>query len=438
MLACPEEAEDAVQHTFIQAYNSIRGGNRDLKLKPWLYAIARNRCISILRARREQAAELDDIPTAGLSDAVQRRSELRDMLGDIRELPDDQRAALVLSEMGDLSHAEIATVVGCEASKVKSLVFQARSSLIESRNARDVPCHEIREQLATATGGQLRRGPLRRHVKQCSGCAEFRDTVRKQRRSMAALLPVVPSVALKHSALGAIGIGGSASAAAGGGMAIGTTTASKAVALLAAAGVAVGGGVAVTETISHGRPSTSNAAPAVRSAANPAAAPGTGLGTLAPGRHHTAPGSRPGLRHGHGTSSGRTSPGATHDHGKGVKGNTNADLHGHANGSPLPQNHGTSIAPGLNGTAGQGQPDGVGNNSGTDNGNHNGATNGHANGAPTAPPKRGGRSAENQSSSSQGNGPADHPAQGPNLTPPTTVTTGPPLDAPGKRVGNPH
>src|SRR5690348_11503010 len=46
MLACPDEAEDAVQHTFIQAYDSVRRGDRDIKLKPWLYAIARNRCIS--------------------------------------------------------------------------------------------------------------------------------------------------------------------------------------------------------------------------------------------------------------------------------------------------------------------------------------------------------------------------------------------------------
>src|SRR3954471_1804030 len=86
MLPSVEEAEDAVQHTFIQAYDSIRRSSRELKLKAWLYAIARNRCISILRGRREQAAELDDLPTAGLSEEVQQRSELRELLGDIHEL----------------------------------------------------------------------------------------------------------------------------------------------------------------------------------------------------------------------------------------------------------------------------------------------------------------------------------------------------------------
>src|SRR3954452_12504648 len=43
MLASVEEAEDAVQHTFAQAYDSIRRSSRELKLKAWLYAIARNR-----------------------------------------------------------------------------------------------------------------------------------------------------------------------------------------------------------------------------------------------------------------------------------------------------------------------------------------------------------------------------------------------------------
>src|SRR3954469_7338271 len=46
MLASAEEAEDAVQHTFIEQYASIRRSSRELKLKAWLYAIARNRCLS--------------------------------------------------------------------------------------------------------------------------------------------------------------------------------------------------------------------------------------------------------------------------------------------------------------------------------------------------------------------------------------------------------
>src|SRR3954447_4452092 len=285
MLASVQEAEDAVQHTFIQAYDSMRQSNREIKLKAWLYAIARNRCLSVLRARREQAAELDDIPTAGLSDAVQQRTDLREMLADIQELPEEQRAALVLSELGDLSHADIASVVGCEASKVKSLVFQARSSLIELRNARAIPCHEIREQLATATGGALRRGPPRRHVKQCEGCAEFGQAVAGQRKAMAALLPVVPSAALKQGALATIGGGASAAAGgsvAGGGLAgaIGTTTAGKAVTILAVSAAAVSGGVVVTEKVTPARSTATTGAPGTPAPRHGPAATGPGVASF--------------------------------------------------------------------------------------------------------------------------------------------------------------
>src|SRR5207244_12426146 len=110
MLSSREEAEDALQQTFISAYESLRSSTKEIKLAPWLYTIARNRCLSMLRARRERAAELEDVATAGFSEQVQQREELRRMLADIRELPDDQRAALVLSQIGDLSHAEIAQV----------------------------------------------------------------------------------------------------------------------------------------------------------------------------------------------------------------------------------------------------------------------------------------------------------------------------------------
>ena len=62
MLGSREEGEDAVQHTFIAAYRDITAADKPIQLKAWLYTIARNRCLSILRARREQVA-LDDVPS---------------------------------------------------------------------------------------------------------------------------------------------------------------------------------------------------------------------------------------------------------------------------------------------------------------------------------------------------------------------------------------
>ena len=51
------------------------------------------------------------------------------MLGDIARLPDDQRAALVLAELGDLSQQEIAATLDVRTDKVKALIFQAREAL---------------------------------------------------------------------------------------------------------------------------------------------------------------------------------------------------------------------------------------------------------------------------------------------------------------------
>ena len=62
--------------------------------------------------------------------------------------------------------------------KVKALVFQARESLLANRTARETDCAEIRRQLATERGAALRRGNLRRHLHDCSGCREYRAHVR--------------------------------------------------------------------------------------------------------------------------------------------------------------------------------------------------------------------------------------------------------------------
>src|SRR5829696_3342238 len=239
MLGSREEAEDAVQHTFAAAYRDLqRDDEREITLKPWLYTIARNRCLSVLRARREQTAELVELPTEGLHEQVARRAELRELLGDLGELPEEQRAALLLAEAADLSHAEVAGVLGCEVARVKALVFRARSGLIERRDARETPCAEIREQLANLRGGSLRRSELRHHLRHCPGCSDYREQVRRQRQMFAAALPVMPSMALKSSVLSAAGIGGGA---AGGGAAAAAGGGAAGAAGAATAGVALGG-----------------------------------------------------------------------------------------------------------------------------------------------------------------------------------------------------
>jgi RNA polymerase sigma factor (sigma-70 family) len=250
MLGSREEAEDAVQQTFASAYRDLqRGGDREIVLKPWLFTIARNRCLSVLRARHEVPQDHTEVATAGLTEQVEQRAELRELLADIRELPDEQRAALLLAEVGGLAQADIASVLGCEAARVKALVYRARSGLIARRDARELPCEQVREQLSELRGGSLRRTELQLHLRECPGCREFRAEVKRQRQMLAVALPVAPTLGLKSSVLGAVGIGGGAAAAGGGAAAgagaVGSGAALAGVAKVAAVAVIAAGGAAV-------------------------------------------------------------------------------------------------------------------------------------------------------------------------------------------------
>jgi len=229
--------------------------------------------------RREHAdVDLVEPVTEGLAAEVERREDLRELLGDVSRLPEDQRAAIVLAEIGSLGHEEIGDVLGCSREKVKALVFQARSSLAASRQARATSCPEIREQLATLRGGALRRSTLRRHLRECAGCRKFNEEVRRQRQAFALILPVAPVAGLKEAVLSGAGMAGGAAAgtAGAGGAAAGLgAVAAKSLAVKALVGFAIlggatAGGVVVSDLPDHGSP----VARAPEAAASPAGTAG--------------------------------------------------------------------------------------------------------------------------------------------------------------------
>jgi RNA polymerase sigma factor (sigma-70 family) len=293
MLGSQQDAEDAVQHTFAAAYRELLAHERPIHLRAWLFTIARNRCLSLLRARREHVAlDAAEPSTEGLAAAVQRREDVRELLGDLARLPEQQRAALLLSELGALDHDGIAAVLGCRREQVKALVFQARSSLAADREARAIPCEQIRTQLASARGAALRRGPLRRHLRDCAGCRAFGDEVARQRKLMAVALPVIPSAALKAAVLhgagggghagagaaaaavhGAAGGGAGAAGGAGAGLAgIASAGVAKVAVVVVAAGAIAGGGVLAVHAVGGGERPAAHARP-VHAGARPANAP---------------------------------------------------------------------------------------------------------------------------------------------------------------------
>ncbi len=269
LLGSRHDAEDALQATFASAYRALLNDSRPVSLRPWLFTIARNESLSILRKRRPQVELNGEVALTG--DPVKLaevHEEMVNMIGGIRELPEKQRAALVLAEVHGMSHAEIGSVLDVRPDQVKAYVFQARSNLLSDRHAREADCREIREELATEHGRVRTRARLRRHLRSCDGCRAYANGVERQQRQLASLLPILPAVTLRYRAIDqALGLCGSDAAnyansatmagtaleVAGGGM---TALAAKVATGIVAVGASAGVGMTVIDapTSSRTRP----------------------------------------------------------------------------------------------------------------------------------------------------------------------------------------
>ena len=106
-----EDAQDALQSTMTRAFAALQDERRDFELRPWLFRIAHNEAISILRRRRDDRRARRLADGAPIEDRVAEREELRLLQLDLADLPERQRAALVLRELNGLSHAEIGVVL---------------------------------------------------------------------------------------------------------------------------------------------------------------------------------------------------------------------------------------------------------------------------------------------------------------------------------------
>lgn len=224
MLGSTEDAEDVLQEVFVNAYRAMLADEREINLRPWLYRIARNRCLNYLRKPKAEAQEsMDMVPevdAASTAEKVHNREEFRQILCDVNKLPETQRAALLLREMDALSYEEIAAAMDTTVPSVKSLLVRARISLTEASQARLLTCGEVRIELSEAAEG-LRKAsaPVRRHVRECEECADFRSQLRSNEKALAALFPVAPLIAFKGFVLGKLGLGGAGASASGAGAA---------------------------------------------------------------------------------------------------------------------------------------------------------------------------------------------------------------------------
>jgi RNA polymerase sigma factor (sigma-70 family) len=263
LLGSREDAEDVLQEIFAASFNAILADDRPINVRPWLYRIARNRCLNHLR--RIQAIGVDSMDVhfsdhgASTADKVHEREEFRMLVGDINDLPETQRTALVLREMDALSYEQIAEAMETTVSSVKSLLVRARISLAEAAEARLLTCEEVRIELGEVAEGLIRRpSPLvRRHLRACKRCSAFKVQLKETNKALAALMPIGPLVLLKKFALshiphsagsGATAAGGGATAAGGGATAAGSAAAGGSIFAGSTAGGFVSAGVGAIAT----------------------------------------------------------------------------------------------------------------------------------------------------------------------------------------------
>jgi RNA polymerase sigma-70 factor (ECF subfamily) len=131
-----EDARDVCQETFLRAYRALNGFRGQAKFSSWLYRIALNLCRDWLRRERRTPLvqvpdELDvaDLiaeraPVESFEDHVARRDLGRALRRAIARLPEEQRTAILLKEYHGLTFQEIADLIGCPLSTVKTRLYQ--------------------------------------------------------------------------------------------------------------------------------------------------------------------------------------------------------------------------------------------------------------------------------------------------------------------------
>ena len=126
----PAEAEDAVQEAFLAAYRSIGRTGPELRLGGWLFRIAHNAALGILRCRVSTAPLESRLLVAESADAaMERRQQVRDALGAISNLPETERQALIERALAGRGHREIAMGLGRSEGAVRQLLHRARTRL---------------------------------------------------------------------------------------------------------------------------------------------------------------------------------------------------------------------------------------------------------------------------------------------------------------------
>ena len=134
-----EDAEDVAQDVFIEVYRSIRRFRSDSDLNTWVYRIAINKSLDLLRKRKRKkrfgdlrglfTAKTQTIHTPGPYQQLEEKERKELLLQQIGLLPENQRIALVLSQYEKRSNKRIGEILGVSEGAVEALLRRARENL---------------------------------------------------------------------------------------------------------------------------------------------------------------------------------------------------------------------------------------------------------------------------------------------------------------------
>jgi RNA polymerase sigma-70 factor (ECF subfamily) len=127
-----QDANDMAQEAFLKAYRALSKFRGDSAFSTWLYRIAVNTCLNFRSARRLPQEELPEHladGAAGVADRLQADERSARVRAAVAHLPEKQRATLILKVYHDLTHEEVARVLGASVGTVKANLFHALGNL---------------------------------------------------------------------------------------------------------------------------------------------------------------------------------------------------------------------------------------------------------------------------------------------------------------------
>lgn len=144
-----QEAEEAAQDVFVKIHQKLPGFQEKSSLKTWVYRVAVNHCLDVLRARRrhkrfgflfslfdEKSGKQTDPPDFDHPGVLlEDREALEILFKKINQLPENQCTAIILKYLDDLPQREIADIMQISEKAVESLLMRAKSNLNKKVNS---------------------------------------------------------------------------------------------------------------------------------------------------------------------------------------------------------------------------------------------------------------------------------------------------------------